>query len=141
MKTKSVGLFKGLFTVLILSVIIYFVIFLFFPNTSLKYFGSTFNSKKAVEETVAGVLYSASCLSETERGNFDEYLSSVEGKAFIKGISEAIADGREGIEKFSQSESFSSFVNTVSSILSPESYSKLFDNIENTASGLLEKIK
>ncbi len=141
MKTKSVGLFKGLFTVLILSVIIYFVIFLFFPNTSLKYFGTAFNFEKAVEETVAGVLYSASYLSDTERENFDEYLSSVEGKAFIKGISEAIADGMEGIEEFSKSESFSSFVSTVSSILSPESYSRLFDNIENTASGLLGKIK
>lgn len=141
MKGRSVGLFKGLFTVVILSVVIYFVIFLFFPNTSLKYFGTAFNFEKAVEETVAGVLYNVDYLSSTEREDFNEYLSSSAGKAFIKGISEAIAGGREKIEEFSQGESFSSFVGTVSSILSPESYSRLFDNIENTASGLLEKTK
>ncbi len=140
MKNKSVGLFKGLFTVLVLSLIVYAVIFFFFPNTSLKYFGTAFDFNKAVEETVAGVLYDLNGLSEKEKEDFDNYLSSSEGKAFIKGISKAIKGGRESIEEFTQSEIFSSFVNNASSILSQESFEKLFDNIEDTASAILGKI-
>lgn len=140
MKGKSVGLFKGLFTVLVLSIIIYLVIFFFFPNTSLKYFGTAFDLDKAVEETVASLLYNLDDLTAEEKDGLDEYLSSFEGKAFIKGISEAIVGGRESIKEFTSSESFSSFVEAASTILSPQSFEKLFDNIENTASGLLEKI-
>lgn len=141
MKGKRVTLFKGLFTVAVISVITYAVIFFFFPNVSIKYFGSTFDFNKAVEETVASALFDLDDLSEEEKKEFDNYLSSTDGRAFIKGISEAIRGGRKSIEEFSHSESFSSFVDTASSILSAESLSKLYDNIEDTASQLLEKIE
>ena len=137
MAEKNTGLLKGLLTVLILSVLVFGVIYFFFPSVSLKYFGVSLDMTKAVEETVSGVLSKVNYMTEDERKAVSEYLSSDEGKAFIKNVSPAIRGGADAIADFNSSESFTSFKEHMSSVLSPSSFERLTEGLENTASKLL----
>ncbi len=137
MAERNTGLFRGLLTVLILSVIVFAVIYLFFPSVSLKYFGVSLDMTKAVEETVSGVLSKVSYMTEDEKEAVSEYLSSEEGKAFIKNVSSAIRGGRDAIAAFNSSGSFTSFREHMSSVLSPSSFERLTEGLENAASKLL----
>ncbi len=138
MERKNTGLFKGLLTVLILSAVVFLVLFFFFPNISLKYFGTAADSDKAVEETFAALLYKANYMTEEERQKVSGYINSEEGRRFLRGLSEAVRSGSAGIAEFSSSEEFASFRDRMYSILSPSSFSRLTDRIEKTASGLLD---
>lgn len=136
---KNTGLFKGLLTVLILAVLVYFVIYLFFPDTSLKYFNTALDRQKAVEKSITVLIDKADYRSEEEREKVEEYLSSEDGKAFIKGISSAVNEGVDGIKRFTETDTFRAFEEKMSEILSPESYEKLTERIEDGASSLLKK--
>ncbi len=138
MAARNVSLFKGLLTVLIVSVIVFFTIFFFFPDTSFKYFGTAFDSQKAVEDTFAALLYKADYMTEEEAEKVGEYLSSADGKAFIKNISAAVKGGAGEIESFLSSESFKNFQSAMSGALSRESLSKLQDALDSTASTLYD---
>ncbi len=135
---KNTGLFKGLLTVLILSIVVYFVIFLFFPNVSLKYFGIAFNKEKAIEKSVIALMDRADYLLDDEKEKVEEYLSSKDGEDFVKEISSAINDGIEGIKSFTDTDTFRNFEKKMSEILSSESYRKLTENIEEVASSILK---
>ncbi len=139
MADKNTSLFKGLLTVLIISVIVFFTIFFFFPDTSFKYFGVAFDSTKAVENTFAALMYRAKYMSEEEEKKVGEYLSSADGKAFIKNISSAVAGGAETWENFLSSDSFKNFQKVMSGVLSEESLSRLEENLDNTITTLFEK--
>lgn len=136
---KNTGLFKGLLTVLILAVLVYFVIYIFFPDTSLKYFNTAFDREKAVEKSITALIDKADYRSEEERKRVEEYLSSEDGKAFVEGISSAINEGVDGIKRFTGTDTFRAFEEKMSEILSPESYEKLTERIEKGASSLLSK--
>lgn len=139
MADRNVSLFKGLLTVLIVSVIVFFTIFFFFPDTSFKYFGTAFDSQKAVEDTFAALLYKADYMTEEEAEKVGKYLSSADGKAFIKNISSAVTGGAGAIENFVSSDSFKSFQSAMSGALSKESLSKLQDDLDSTAETLFGK--
>lgn len=106
MAGKNLGLFKGLLTVLILSILVFVSIYFFFPNISIKYFGIAFDKERAIEDSVASLLYKASYFTDEEKAKFDEYLSSAEGKEFVKGISKAVEEGSESLSSFFSSETF-----------------------------------
>lgn len=137
MAGRNAGLMKGLLTVLILSVIVFAVIYFFFPSVSIKYFGVSLDREKAIEETVSGVLSKVNYMTAEEKDAVSAYLSSSEGKAFIKNISDAIRGGEEAISEFNSSESFIAFRQYMSSVLSSSSFEKLSEGLENAASKLL----
>lgn len=139
MADRNVSLFKGLLTVLIVSVIVFFTIFFFFPDTSFKYFGTAFDSQKAVEDTFAALIYKADYMTEEEAEKVAEYLSTADGKAFIKNIASAVAGGEEALENFVSSDSFKSFQKAMSGALSKESLSKLSETMNSTISTLFGK--
>lgn len=139
MADKNTSLFKGLLTVLIISVIVFFTIFFFFPDTSFKYFGVAFDSTKAVENTFASLMYRAKYMSGEEAEKVGEYLSSADGKAFIKNISSAVAGGAGALENFLSSDSYKNFQKAMSEALSSESLSQLEENLDSTVSTLFEK--
>ena len=141
MAGKNLGLFKGLLTVLILSILVFVSIYFFFPNISIKYFGIAFDKERAIEDSVASLLYKASYFTDEEKDKFDEYLSSDEGKEFVKGISKAVEEGSESLSSFFSSETFYSFRDKAQSILSEDSLKKLGQNIEETTSTLLNSLK
>ena len=64
MAGKNLGLFKGLLTVLILSILVFVSIYFFFPNISIKYFGIAFDKERAIEDSVASLLYKASYFND-----------------------------------------------------------------------------
>lgn len=132
MAEKNVSLFKGLLTVVITAVIIFFVIFFFFPDTSFKYFGTAFDSEKALENTFASLIYRADYMSEDEAEKVSSYLSSVDGKAFLKNLSSAVTGGAEALKNFTSSDSFRNFQTVMSESLSSESLEKLSENINST---------
>ncbi len=138
MAEKNVSLLKGLLTVTVVAVIVFFVIFFFFPDTSYKYFGTAFDSSKAVENIFASVIYRADYMTEEETEKVSEYLSSVDGRAFLKSFASAVTDGTEALRNFTSSDSFENFRETMSECLSPESLKKLSDTINSTASSLLK---
>ncbi len=141
MAGKNLGLFKGLLTVLILSILVFVSIYFFFPNISIKYFGIAFDKERAIEDSVASLLYKASYFTDEEKAKFDEYLSSDEGKEFVKRISKAVEEGSESLSSFFSSETFYSFRDKAQSILSEDSLKKLGQNIEETTSTLLNSLK
>ncbi len=141
MAGKNLGLFKGLLTVLILSILVFVSIYFFFPNISIKYFGIAFDKERAIEDSVASLLYKASYFTDEEKAKFDEYLSSDEGKEFVKRISKAVEEGSESLSSFFSSENFYSFRDKAQSILSEDSLKKLGQNIEETTSTLLNSLK
>lgn len=140
MAFKNVGFFKGLLTVVVLSVLVFVIIFFFFPDLSLKYFGLAYDREKAVEDMMEAVFDKADYLTEKEKNDIEEYISSSDGKAFIKDLSSALNKGKEGLEEFVSSPQFDRFQSHISGLLSPESYSRLTQNIENLASSLLDKL-
>lgn len=140
MAGKNVGFFKGLLTVIVLSVLVFIVIFFFFPDLSLKYFGLCYDREKAVEDMMEAVFDKADYLTESEKERVEDYISSSDGKAFIKDLSSALNKGKEGLEEFVSSPAFDRFQSTLGEILSSESYSRLTGNIESLASSLLDKL-
>ncbi len=138
---KNTGLFKGLLTVMVISVLVFVVIFFFFPDTAIKYFGVAFDREKAIENTVTSLLEKVDYASEEERERVEEYLSSADGKAFIKNISSAISGGVDGVREFASSDSFASFEKKMKEILSPESFQKLAETVEDVSQDLLNKLK
>lgn len=137
---KNTGLLKGLLTITVLAVLVFVVIYFFFPDTSIRYFGVAFDREKAVEETITVLLEKVDYVSADEKEKVEEYLSSGDGKKFIKEISTAISGGADSIRDFTSTDSFKSFEKRMQEILSPESYRKLTEAVEDGASGLLEKL-
>ncbi len=140
MKGKNVGFFKGLLTVVFISLVVFVVIYFFFPELSLKYFGTTYEVDKVVGNMVEAVLDKADYLSEKEKDEIEDYLSSSRGKALVEALSSALSKGKDGVESFISSEEFRDFEERLGDILSPESFSKLTENIEGLASSLLTKL-
>ncbi len=140
MKGKNVGFFKGLLTVVFIALVVFVVIYFFFPELSLKYFGTTYEVDKVVGNMVEAVLDKADYLSEKEKDEIEDYLSSSKGKELIEALSSALSKGKDGVESFISSEEFRDFEERLGDILSPESFSKLTENIEGLASSLLTKL-
>ena len=129
MADRNLGFFKGLLTVLIFSVLVFVSIYFFFPNIAFKYFGIAFDREKAIENTVASVIYETDYMTQEEKEKIDTFLSSEEGKGFIKDFSSAIDGGKEKINSFYSSPEFASFRTKVQSFLSSESLEKLGEDI------------
>lgn len=140
MKGKNVGFFKGLLTVVFIALVVFVVIYFFFPELSLKYFGTTYEMDKVVGNMVEAVLDKADYLSEKEKDEIEDYLSSSKGKALVAALSLALSKGKDGVESFISSGEFRDFEERLGDILSPESFSKLTQNIESLASSLLTKL-
>ncbi len=140
MKGKNVGFFKGLLTVVFIALVVFVVIYFFFPELSLKYFGTTYEVDKVVGNMVEAVLDKADYLSEKEKEEIEDYLSSSRGNALVEALASALSKGKDGVESFISSEEFRDFEERLGDILSPESFSKLTENIEGLASSLLTKL-
>ncbi len=140
MKGKNVGFFKGLLTVVFIALVVFVVIYFFFPELSLKYFGTTYEVDKVVGNMVEAVLDKADYLSEKEKEEIEDYLSSSKGKELVEALASALSKGKDGVESFISSEAFRDFEERLGDILSPESFSKLTENIEGLASSLLTKL-
>lgn len=140
MAEKNVSLFKGLVTVLIVAVIVFFAIFFFFPDTSYKYFGTAFDKEKAVENMFASLVLDADYMTQEESEKVSSYLSSADGKAFIRNIASAVTSGKEALGNFVTSDSFREFQKTMGECLSKESLEKLSDAVNATAESLLSSL-
>lgn len=139
MSKKNLSLLKGSFTVLILAALVYITLFFFFPNTAMKYFGTAFNKEKAIENSIVSLVYNAEYLSTEEKAAFESYLSTMEGKVMLKGLSEAAAKGADSAQAFVESDSFQNLSSSVKSSLSPEKLEKLWSDCASSADALFSR--
>lgn len=136
MAKKNLSLLKGSFTVIILALLIYVMIFFFFPDVSLKYFGDAFDKEKALENSIVALVYNVDYMSEEEKAVFEDYLSSKEGKEMLKSISSAASKGVETTKELVDSPEFQRLSSAVKDVLSPESLSKLMEEAAESAENL-----
>ena len=136
MAKKNLSLLKGSFTVIILALLIYVILFFFFPDVSLKYFGDAFDKEKALENSIVALVYNVDYMSEEEKAVFEDYLSSKEGKEMLKSISSAASKGVETTKELVDSPEFQRLSSAVKDVLSPESLSKLMEEAAESAENL-----
>ena len=136
MAKKNLNLLKGSFTVIILALLIYVIMFFFFPDISLKYFGDAFDKTKALENSIVSLVYDVDYMTEEEKAVFEDYLSSSEGKEMIKKLSEAASKGAEEAKELSQSPEFEGLSSAIKEVLSPESLSRLMEETVKSAEKL-----
>ena len=136
MAKKNLSLLKGSFTVIILALLIYVIVFFFFPDVSLKYFGDAFDKEKALENSIVALVYNVDYMSEEEKAVFEDYLTSREGKDMLKSISSAASKGVETTKELVDSPEFQRLSSAVKDVLSPESLSKLMEEAAESAENL-----
>lgn len=141
MAKKNLSLLRGSLTIIILALLIYVILFFFFPDISLKYFGDAFDKEKAVENSIISLVYNVDYMSDEEKALFEEYLSSSEGKDMLKAISSTASKGTEAVKEVMESPEFNSFSSSVKSALSPESFSRLMDEAASSAEKLYSRFK
>ena len=141
MAKKNLNLLKGSLTVIILAILVFVVIFFFFPDVSVKYFGDAFNKEKAEENTMISLVYNVDYMTEEEKTLFEDYLHSDEGKEMVKAISEAAGKGKDAVESVLESPEFKQFSSSVKSTLSPENLSRLFSEASSSAEALYKNLK
>ena len=136
MAKKNLSLLKGSFTVIILALLIYVIVFFFFPDVSLKYFGDAFDKEKALENSIVALVYNVDYMSEEEKAVFEDYLTSREGKDMLKSISSAASKGVETTKELVDSPEFQRLSSAVKDVLSPESLSRLMEEAAESAENL-----
>ena len=136
MAKKNLSLLKGSFTLIILALLIYVIIFFFFPDVSLKYFGDAFDKEKALENSIVALVYNVDYMSEEEKAVFEDYLTSREGKEMLKSISSAASKGVETTKELVDSPEFQRLSSAVKDVLSPESLSRLMEEAAESAENL-----
>ena len=136
MEKKPLSLLKGSLTVIILALLIYVIIYFFFPDISLKYFGDTFDKQKALENSIVSLVYNVDYMTDEEKAVFDDYLSSKEGKEMLQTIGSAAVKGGETIKELYESDEFQRLSSAVKDVLSPESFSKLMEETASSAEKL-----
>ena len=141
MANRNLNLLKGSLTVIIFATLVFVVIFFFFPDVSVKYFGDAFNKEKAVENSLVSLVYNVDYMSDDEKAVFEDYLRSEEGKEMVKAISNAADKGRDAVESVMESPQFKEFSSSVKNTLSPESLSRLLDEASSSAEALFNRIK
>ena len=141
MSRKNLSLLKGTFTVIILATLVFVVLFFFFPNISMKYFGTAFNKEKAIEDSIVSLVYNAEYMSQEEKEAFNSFLSTEKGKSMVKAISSAASQGKEIVEGVTESQEFQDLYSSVKSSLSPESFERLMEETKSSSEALFSKFK
>lgn len=136
MARKNLSLLKGTLTVIILALLIYVILFFFFPDISLKYFGDAYDKKKALENTIVSLLYDVDYMTQEEKDVFEGYLKTEEGKKMVESFSSAVSSGQEAISSFVESSEFQNISSTVKEALSPDSFSRLMEESAKSAEKL-----
>lgn len=138
MSEKNVSFFKGIFTVIVFSILIFVIIFFFFPNISMKYFSVAFDEKAAIENTLALSLDGIEGLTSEEKENFESYLKSDEGKSFVNKIVEASSSGISSIQDFLSSGETEKYIENLKTTLSPETLEKVSGSVKDSISKLFK---
>ncbi len=129
MSEKNVSFFKGIFTVIVFSILIFVIIFFFFPNISMKYFSVAFDEKAAIEDTLALSLDNIEGLTSEEKEQFEEYLKSDEGKSLVDKIVETSSSGISNIQDFLSSGETEKYIEKLKTTLSPETFEKISGSV------------
>lgn len=136
MSEKNVSFFKGIFTVIVFSILIFVIIFFFFPNISMKYFSVAFDEKAAIEDTLALSLDNIEGLTSEEKEKFEVYLKSDEGKSLVNKIVETSSSGISNIQDFLSSDETEKYIENLKTTLSPETFEKVSGSVKDSISKL-----
>lgn len=136
MSEKNVSFFKGIFTVIVFSILIFVIIFFFFPNISMKYFSVAFDEKAAIEDTLALSLDNIEGLTGEEKEKFEAYLKSDEGKSLVNKIVETSSSGISNIQDFLSSDETEKYIENLKTTLSPETFEKVSGSVKDSISKL-----
>lgn len=138
MSEKNVSFFKGIFTVIVFSILIFVIIFFFFPNISMKYFSVAFDEKAAIEDTLALSLDNIEGLTSEEKEKFEAYLKSDEGKSLVNKIVETSSSGISNIQDFLSSDETEKYIENLKTTLSPETFEKVSGSVKDSISKLFK---
>ena len=141
MAKKNLSLLRGSLTVIILALLVYVIIFFFFPDISIKYFGDAFNKEKALENCIVSLVYKVDYMTEEEKAVFEEYLSTEKGKEMVREISSAVSKGGDAIKELYENPEFQSAFSNLKEVMSPESFSKLYEETKSSAEKLFSWYK
>lgn len=136
MSEKNVSFFKGIFTVIVFSILIFVIVFFFFPNISMKYFSVAFDEKAAIEDTLALSLDNIEGLTSEEKEKFEAYLKSDEGKSLVNKIVETSSSGISNIQDFLSSDETEKYIENLKTTLSPETFEKVSGSVKDSISKL-----
>ncbi|MBQ0071745.1 MAG: hypothetical protein KBS81_07835 [Spirochaetales bacterium] len=133
------NIFSGVLKVLVLALVVYMVIFFFYPTISLKYFGTAFRAEKAVSSTINSMVGEAEFLSSDQKKAVVDYLETEEGKKVISSFYDAAKKGGEALEEVKESEEVKRMEAAISSKLSKESMEDLMENLTAVSGDLLSR--
>lgn len=103
------GFFGGLIGLLILSVVVFFVIYLLVPDVSIRFFGISVNSDEYVDQALSQSLADMN-LPEGILSEIQDYLATPEGKAYLESAEEAVGNGADKMISFFGSDGFRSVI-------------------------------
>lgn len=84
--SNSLGVIGNLFAVMILSVVIFFIIYFFLPSVSYKCFGVAYNETEIMENALINQIETSSELSDEEKKESISILSSPTGSFLVKSL-------------------------------------------------------
>lgn len=134
------NIFSGLFTVIILSIIVFFSIYFLYPDVSMKYFGVAAKPNQVLTSAVSSYVDKSNYLSQNEKDAVNDYLKSEEGRKAFAAVSEAASRGGDSLEKAIASPEFQSFSEKVGSSISKEKLEKLVNGISTEAEKIYGKV-
>lgn len=111
---KKSGFFGGLIAVLIISVLVFFIIFLFMPEVSMKFFRFSNDTDyvapiKEVKEKAEEVTLKSDADVNSE---INEFLSSADGKEVVESIQNAAVKAGKTVSEYMKSDEASEFLNS-----------------------------
>lgn len=101
-KVKS--FFGGLIGVLLLSVIVFFIIYFFVPAVSMKFFGIAFNENSDSGSEIVALIDSLELGDDAARAEIESYLSSPAGQEAVSVIQDAASKAGESFDAFVESD-------------------------------------
>lgn len=101
-KVKS--FFGGLIGVLLLSVIVFFIIYFFVPAVSMKFFGIAFNENSDSGSEIVALIDSLELGDDAARAEIESYLSSPAGQEAVSAIQDAASKAGESFDAFVESD-------------------------------------
>ena len=103
-KVKS--FFGGLIGVLLLSVIVFFIIYFFVPAVSMKFFGIAFNENSDSGSEIVALIDSLELGDDAARAEIESYLSSPAGQEAVSAIQDAASKAGESFDAFVESDDY-----------------------------------
>lgn len=139
MANKNLRLLQGVLTVAIISVLIFIVLFFFFPDVSMKYYGVAFDKEQALQNTMVTIVSRMNYVTEEERAQFNEVLSTPKGKEVVSALLSAASKGEEEVEKVVKSDEFQALSSSIKSSLSPENFDRFIAEASSASSVLFSR--